>query len=730
MRGTDAIEYPSLFSWSVFLNELSLFSGVGGGILAAKLLGWTTVGAVEIDKYCRRVLRRRQDEGILPRFPIFRDVKAFDGKPWRGLVDVVSGGFPCFAAGTMVLCKDGYRPIESVVVGDYVLTHRGRWRRVTSVMVKGGARLRTIKAQGVPGVVTTDEHPFFGRSVSTKYENRKRTRVFAEPRWINAEDVDGRVFLGQVLPPVVRDGNGCPFWWLVGRYLADGWRVRRKRTGAGRVVVGDQGRVVICCNKSERDELSQRIKDAGYYACEVEERTVVKFHIVSPPLYRFLGQFGKGAEGKRLPAVALGLCREKSLALFTGYATGDGGRRKSAKGKGFHWRITTVSKALALGVALLAQRAFGVVASVRKYVGKSSHIIEGRTVSARPQWFITVPDRNRSAFVENGYGWKKVRSNVISGRGTVWNISVDEDESYVADGAIVHNCQPFSVAGKKKGADDERNFWPETLRVIREVGPPIAFLENVPGLLSYDYFGQILGDLAESGYDAEWDIVSAASVGAPHLRERLWIVAYRNNADFGKDGCHRSAEQNMQEEKRQGKQTSFGDDIDRLDGRTRGIGSHSGRKRPRQTDSRKEIASYASGAGLHGSAKSQCVQETIRRQRDLPDAVEPRRSRKKTPTDAGSAGLEGYGKVTSGTGEEHTSSGDRGWWEVEPDVVRVVHGVPFAMERIRGLGNAQVPVVAAKAFRLLARRAGLGDLEVFCRNVLTGVDNTRRGKTS
>jgi DNA (cytosine-5)-methyltransferase 1 len=89
-------------------------------------------------------------------------------------------------------------------------------------------------------------------------------------------------------------------------------------------------------------------------------------------------------------------------------------------------------------------------------------------------------------------------------------------------------CQPFSVAGKRQGADDDRNMWPETIRVIREIRPRFCLLENVPGLLSgtHGYFGTVLGDLSESGYDARWRIVSAADVGAPHLRKRLWILAH------------------------------------------------------------------------------------------------------------------------------------------------------------------------------------------------------------
>jgi len=77
------------------MNELALFAGVGGGILGGKLLGWRTVCAVEWEPYAASVLMARQNDGTLPPFPIWDDVRTFDGKPWRGIVDVVSGGFPC-----------------------------------------------------------------------------------------------------------------------------------------------------------------------------------------------------------------------------------------------------------------------------------------------------------------------------------------------------------------------------------------------------------------------------------------------------------------------------------------------------------------------------------------------------------------------------------------------------------------------------------------------------------
>ena len=94
-------------------------------------------------------------------------------------------------------------------------------------------------------------------------------------------------------------------------------------------------------------------------------------------------------------------------------------------------------------------------------------------------------------------------------------------------------CQPFSHAGKRKGPEDSRWLWPEFYRIVCEVRPRWVIIENVPGLLSIDsgrVFGSILRDLSEAGYDAEWRIVSAADVGARHLRKRVFIVGYTKHS--------------------------------------------------------------------------------------------------------------------------------------------------------------------------------------------------------
>ena len=92
-------------------------------------------------------------------------------------------------------------------------------------------------------------------------------------------------------------------------------------------------------------------------------------------------------------------------------------------------------------------------------------------------------------------------------------------------------CQPHSVAGKRQGSKDKRDLWPECARMLRELRPRIAVFENVPGLFVSDggrFFNRILSDISEGGYDAEWQTISASRIGAPHIRNRVWLLCYPN----------------------------------------------------------------------------------------------------------------------------------------------------------------------------------------------------------
>ena len=225
-------------------------------------------------------------------------------------------------------------------------------------------------------------------------------------------------------------------------------------------------------------------------------------------------------------------------------------------------------------------------------------------------------------------------------------------------------CQPFSVAGKKKGQDDERNKWPQTIQCIRDVGCRYALLENVPGLLNSGYFPEILRSLAEAGFDARWTVLGADDVGAPHRRKRLWVLAYP--ISDSERTAHGSAERVGGCE---------GKDI----GEGRPLGSDFG-------DSGEDVAD--SNAGRIQS------EEEVRTRRDTSDDGSPYLSHSDSP------GLEGW-EPPIGEGETHPTVSSPCWWPTEPDVGRVAHGVANRVDRLKALGNGQVPRVAATAWRIL-----------------------------
>jgi len=148
-----------------------------------------------------------------------------------------------------------------------------------------------------------------------------------------------------------------------------------------------------------------------------------------------------------------------------------------------------------------------------------------------------------------GYGGLDMAVEAFFDAETVWTADVDKYASVVIDQRIKkpnlgdikkidwdavepidiltagYPCQPFSTAGNRKGLDDARHIWPHILEGISKLRPRFIILENVRGHLTLG-FKEVLGGLAQNGYDARWKIVRASDVGAPHQRARLFIVAY------------------------------------------------------------------------------------------------------------------------------------------------------------------------------------------------------------
>jgi DNA (cytosine-5)-methyltransferase 1 len=262
-------------------------------------------------------------------------------------------------------------------------------------------------------------------------------------------------------------------------------------------------------------------------------------------------------------------------------------------------------------------------------------------------------------------------------------------------------CQDISNAGLRAGIDGERSgLWGEMHRIIGELRPRFALVENVAALLGRG-FGRVLGDLAEIGYDAEWEVISAADVGAPHLRERVWILAY----PMRRSGSTQPGEQ--QEEWSALINPGCAGDVayPSSAGRREDAGSahaDEGQYARRPTPQMHESASDGEGSRARTVADAPC--ELFDRSGFIPPKKRRAEHSNGSSEVADSDSHDAQGKFAGSIDaqdrkeprERQAGSCDAGsgrQWAVEPNVGRVANGIPARVDRLKGLGNAVVPQI-------------------------------------
>lgn len=268
-------------------------------------------------------------------------------------------------------------------------------------------------------------------------------------------------------------------------------------------------------------------------------------------------------------------------------------------------------------------------------------------------------------------------------------------------------CVDISVAGKGAGIDGERSgLWREMARVVREVGPEYVFVENSPMLLTarrrvalliqvvVSLFGRIrlrtiidlrsrpdilriLGDLAEIGYDAEWCVLGADDAGAPHIRKRIWILAHAQRV------WRRKSTGDTCQKRKPLRETVRKESSSRVGSGCKNV--------PNAQGERLEGAEPARGACANGlpAELREAIADTTEFRRDARRKGDAEKEPQRRESDRGGQG-DGYGTTS--------------WWSTEPDVGRVVDGVAARVDRLKAIGNGQVPAVAALAWRVLTNR--------------------------
>lgn len=533
------------------LRVFEAFAGYGSQHMAFERVkkripgfDFKVVGISEIDKYALQAYEAAHGE-----CPNYGDISKIN---WEEVpdFDFFSYSFPCFVAGTLVLTNQGFKHIEDITSEDYVLTHTNNFRKVVKPMVNAyNGDLYHINAMSFDSLTCTPEHPFYVRKRYKKWNNpyRRWDRLFHNPEWVEAKDLTKDHYLGIAINqneslPIwngVEDNRWghhrnsnklsemfqwLAFWYIMGRYVGDGWK-KESQSGNG---------IVICCGGRNEEKLVKAIEGCGFNYTIAKERTVRKYIISSNELYAFVDRYGYYAHGKRIDAETMNLPRPLLGWFLQGYFDADGNF------DGTYQKATSVSKELIYGIGQCVAKVYQVPFKIYRTLRRKQTTIEGRVVNQRDSYqivFKKIKGKQDKAFYEDGYIWFPIKSITTEyAECPVYNMEVETDNSYTANGCIVHNCTDISNAGVQKGLEEGSGtrsslLW-ECKKAIEIKKPKYLLMENVKALVSQKflpYYKKWEQYLAELGYDNYCKVINATECGIPQNRERIFILSILHN---------------------------------------------------------------------------------------------------------------------------------------------------------------------------------------------------------
>jgi len=445
------------------MNVLSLFDGMSCGQLSLEMAGKNIhkYYAAEIDKHAIEVAKDNYPNTIHLGSVIGLKASNLDK------IDLLIGGSPCFTKSNFVLTNKGYVFINELKVGMKVLTHKNRYKKILAI----GSDIKEtciVKSQGAIDITTTTNHPF--------YISEKNKNVYNNPIWKEVQNFDktDKVISIKNKSKINQKFSDIDLY-ILGRFLADGYVFKTKRKHGKNSYMY---KFVITCKKDEIDDFKSKVDDRFSY---IEERTVYKAFIYQKEWVKLGEKFGKHAQYKFIPNFILDLPKDKLKIFIDGYLDGNGTKLDDNTIRG-----TTVSKKLALTLALAIQKVYYEV-SINKIKTKDYTVIEGRKVNQRDYYNINFKlNQNKLVKYKNidknyiAYNQKVIKTNKIE---KVYNIEVEDDNSYIVNNIIVHNCQSFSRNGDGSGFNGKSKLFWEYVRLLKEIqenNPNVSFLlENV-----------------------------------------------------------------------------------------------------------------------------------------------------------------------------------------------------------------------------------------------------------
>lgn len=344
------------------------------------------------------------------------------------------GVHPCFTEGHLVMTNKGYKEIQEIKNGDVVLTHNNRFMNVVNTTKNVSNNLMSLKIMGSESITTTENHPFYA-----KERKDKRKKIYGSPIWKNAcelskGDMIGIAINSNSLIPKLDNlpSNDKDFWWMIGRYIGDGWTFERMNGHK-------EYRVIICDDKFSNKVSQMEDKIKSMFKCTImKDKTTDKLCIDHKSLFDYVNSFGKYAHGKRLTQDIFNLPVDYLEKFLDGYFESDGYIDKQG-----YQTVKTVSKELAFGIQACIHKVYNTICSMST-MPPQQETIEGRMVNSKKRYLLSFKkhtSKKDRSFFENGYIWTPFKdSEQINGDHEVYNFSVLDDNSYTINNMIVHNC--------------------------------------------------------------------------------------------------------------------------------------------------------------------------------------------------------------------------------------------------------------------------------------------------
>lgn len=525
------------------MKYVSLFSGIEAASVAWGPLGWEPMAFSEIDPFPCAVLKKRY-----PDVPNLGDITKIDWSDFIdkcGKPDLVVGGSPCFPAGALVLCEDGFRSIETVKVGDKVVTHKGRLKKVLATGHKRDSVV-WLTGEGSTGIECTANHPFFAKETPESAD---------EPTWLEAEHMDGKAwmhvnsFKRMPIPPFGGTTEFTPeFFNAIGLLVGcDALVFNCGKTVSVSFVTDDHAEKRKFLDVLDKAGLTgkgfgfrcgerSRLKKRRF--CEDCEDFTFSFSWHSTELCVWLMEHFLGGldclDGKwSIPTWLFGMDERFRKAFFDGFVKGKTWESDVERENDSFTVAIAENKGLALGIQVLAgtlglasNHEWGI--EFENGLAQSINRVFGGEGNARKR-----VDRltfREDATVSDGGWWETVDVSFPNEPAiTVYNLEVEDDNSYTVDGIAVHNCQSFSIAGNRTGLEGASGLMFEYIRAVQELRPKWFLWENVPGALSVEgggAFGQLLSEMDDLGYGLAWRILDAQFTRVPMYSDSGGLVGF------------------------------------------------------------------------------------------------------------------------------------------------------------------------------------------------------------